>query len=506
VREHSRNHSGQRPIMRFALSVATLLSLPCCTPTRQSAPQGQQRTSDATLRELFDSAHWPLLRPGVQAAGFSSYDRSGGNDDGFQGTYSKLRIEDGNSVIAEMAGPGVIQRIWTTHSQMESDGLLGRMGEHIRIYIDGNLALDVPFETLFDDSLARFPKPVAGAGLGGFYSYVPIPYSKSCKVVIDGLAVRFYQINYSTFPNAQGLRPFSSTLTADQRGDLSKAVQRWSDPLSITRGDEVETFTTVIDQGVLESSVGSSDPSPSLVLGVTFEGELGDADIEVQGTGDDSAAVRLPLTMFFGAGINSGPYASLLMGNQDNFHYNLLPFYSHGPFSYTIRSTGGVKGTLRAYAITIGDVPANAGRLSAQLNHSPSTTLGTPHILLQAEGSGHYIGTYAVTQGPEGLPSWLEGDDVWTLDGALRIHGTGTEDYFNGGWYAVENRLDHPGAFPTHGFPDYGATDGQMRAAAYRWHVADPVPFSTSIKAEIERGDQNRAMADYRSLGWYYAR
>ena len=37
----------------------------------------------------------------------------GGNDDGFAGTYSFLRKEGDKLVIAEMEGPGVINRIWT---------------------------------------------------------------------------------------------------------------------------------------------------------------------------------------------------------------------------------------------------------------------------------------------------------------------------------------------------------------------------------------------------------
>ena len=37
-----------------------------------------------------------------QSIMFSSYDRTGGNDDGFNGTYSKLRVENGNNILAEV--------------------------------------------------------------------------------------------------------------------------------------------------------------------------------------------------------------------------------------------------------------------------------------------------------------------------------------------------------------------------------------------------------------------
>ena len=96
-----------------------------------------------------------------------------------------------------------------------------------------------------------------------------------------------------------------------------------------------------------------------------------------------------------------------------------------------------------------------------------------------------------MTEGKAKLPFWLEGDDRFTIDGQLAIHGTGSEDYFNCGWYALEGRLDRPAAYPLHGFPVYRNRDGTWQAAAYRWHLADPVTFSRSIDAGIEHGGEN---------------
>ena len=91
------------------------------------------------------------------------------------------------------------------HSEYGVPGLLGRKGEHIRIYLDGNKkpALDVPLEDIFHGKLEGFPKPLADEALGGHYCYVPIPYRKSCKVMVDGTAVKFVQIGYRTFPTTR---------------------------------------------------------------------------------------------------------------------------------------------------------------------------------------------------------------------------------------------------------------------------------------------------------------
>ena len=54
-------------------------------------------------------ADYPRLRYDVQAHYVSSYDRTGGNDDGFDGTYSALYVdESGEHVIFDVKGPATL--------------------------------------------------------------------------------------------------------------------------------------------------------------------------------------------------------------------------------------------------------------------------------------------------------------------------------------------------------------------------------------------------------------
>lgn len=470
-----------------------------------------------SLQELYDDTLLPRLRPGVKAASFSSYDRTGGNNDGFSGTYSKLREEDGNSVIAEMAGPGCIYRFWTTHSIGETPGLLERKGEHIRIYLDGSdtPSLDVPLESLFDNSLGRFPHPLAGQGIGGFYSYIPIPYEKSCKVVLEGPGVRFYQLNYVTFPSAVGVKSFQMELTGEERDMLQKAVVRWSDPLGDLKriGNATEVPVIHLPAGkdyTLFSHTLKTD-EPMMVYGLTLEdidpAALRRSEIEITCSDTPAASVRLPLTFFFGQAFNAKPFASLLFGRLENLCYNRVPFVYTGECTVRLHGILPVEGKMKIFQAPLSGPVEEYGVLGAQYHESLPTIPAVLHPLLQATGKGHVVGTYMVTEGPHGLPFWLEGDDRWTIDDALRIHGTGSEDYFNCGWYALEGRLNGPAALPSHGFPVYGVTKNTMRAAAFRWHYSDCVPFDTSIDFGIEHGEVNRHIAEYRSVTfWYTAR
>ena len=91
-----------------------------------------------------------------------------------------------------------------------------------------------------------------------------------------------------------------------------------------------------------------------------------------------------------------------------------------------------------------------------------------------------------MTEAKGKLPVRLEGDDRFTVDGRQAILGTGIEDYFNCGWFAVPGRLDRSATYPSYGFPSYRKDGDTYQAAAYRWHVADPVPYAQSIEAGLE--------------------
>jgi hypothetical protein len=172
----------------------------------------------------------------------------------------------------------------------------------------------------------------------------------------------------------------------------------------------------------------------------------------------------------------------------------------------TITAHPTLKGRLRIVTAALGEPAESMGYFHAVYNEDLPAQPDRYHVFAERQGAGHYMGTYLATRGAteRRLPLWLEGDDRFTVDGELVIHGTGSEDYFNCGWYAVEGRLNGPGSQPLHGFPVYGLAGDANQAAAYRWHVSDPVHYNRQLTAEIEHGADNRQEAEYRSAGFFY--
>src|SRR5690606_35204253 len=147
--------------------------------------------SGVGLRAITRLDELALPRPSVKIGAVTSHDPSGKNDDGFSGAHSYLRREGDGLVIADLAGPGVVYRIWTpTPTDDPVEFCFGG---------DASPRLVVPMRRLFVDGPAPFRPPLVGFGAGGYYSYVPLPYATSLKIVVRGARVQFYQVNFATY-------------------------------------------------------------------------------------------------------------------------------------------------------------------------------------------------------------------------------------------------------------------------------------------------------------------
>jgi hypothetical protein len=162
---------------------------------------------------------WDLMaamRPGSQARQFSSFDRTGGNNDGFDGTYSCLRTSDtGGCVIAERSGPGQIESMWFTRDY----GVMTKTGR-IKVELDGVVVLDAPLQDVVDGKLgAPFVWPLVGNGddtAGGSVIKVPMPYRQSMRITTQANPL-FYHVAYREFADADGVRTFDPS---DQAQDV----------------------------------------------------------------------------------------------------------------------------------------------------------------------------------------------------------------------------------------------------------------------------------------------
>jgi len=130
-------------------------------------------------------------------------------------------------------------------------------------------------------------------------------------------------------------------------------------------------------------------------------------------------------------------------------------------------------------------------------------------VLLDVAGEGQYVGCVLnIDVFDRQVNDWYgEGDDMIFIDGEAwppRLHGTGTEDYFNTAFCPTQEY-----SAPYHGITVYSGSDDWPwggKNSMYRFHVEDPIRFRESIRVTIETGHDNALANDYSSTAYWYQR
>jgi hypothetical protein len=203
--------------------------------------------------------------------------------------------------------------------------------------------------------------------------------------------------------------------------------------------------------------------------------------------GNEEPSVEAPLGDFFAVGhglvrtVDSVPVQVSSNGRAYNCYWP-MPFRRSARITMTNDSEQRVR-ALFWYIdwVKVQRLPGDLGYFHAQYRQEYPCQSGQDYLILDTKGKGHYVGTVLSVQASQ--PSWFgEGDDRFFVDGEEEpsLRGTGTEDYFCDAWGFREFN---------HGF--YGVTlwEGFRvgdRGTAYRWHIADPVPFQRSLQVTIE--------------------
>ncbi|HOX87346.1 MAG TPA: DUF2961 domain-containing protein [bacterium] len=220
--------------------------------------------------------------------------------------------------------------------------------------------------------------------------------------------------------------------------------------------------------------------------------------------GEAQPSVEVPVGDFFGTGFGYHQTVSEYVGMTSGGYYCYFPMPFRKSARLEVENQTGRE--VYAFYYHIGwqrlddPLPDDTAYFHAFWRRDSRTDYPQNYTVLEAKGSGHFVGLNMSMQGLRGNFWYLEGDEMVTVDGESQpsIYGTGTEDYFTSGWYF--NR----GEFfaPYHGL--IVKDDSLARIAAYRLHIKDPIPFRSSLLFTIEHGHGNEEIADFSSTAYWY--
>jgi len=464
------------------------------------------------IQELYRLDRLGVLKESIKVASVSSYDRTGGNNDGFGGQYSYVRKEKGGLVLADLKGPGIIYRIWTP---TPTDDML-------EFYFDGESqpSIQVRFRELFLGKHPDFIRPLVGYGAGGFYSYVPLTYEKSCKVFIRAERVQFYQINYATYPEGTAIVS-SPKQPADEYGyhleKAGKLLESYGTDISsysVPAGGRIERFNSKVRLKDREAVKIFDIDHPGRIVGIRISPSEALVDkqrrivLRAYWDGNDEPAILSPAGDFFGYAWGKPAIKSLLVGTADgvNYCYFPMPFDKSARIELLSDRRLDTDTELEAEVLFVPVVRRkNEGRFYAIWRRENPTTKGKPFTFVETAGQGHIVGLIQQSQGFEsGNTYFFEGDDQTTIDGELVIHGTGSEDLYNGGWYDVTGRWDSKRSFPLSGCLGYKKHLG--RTGGYRFFLGDTYSYRKSVLQTIEHAPTgNDLLNDYCAVTFLYS-
>ena len=494
-----------RTLSPYMRCLVVAMGLVACGPSSVAI-----RSDDAPigLSELTRLDLLPRFKRSVRVGSFSSYDRTGGNDDGFSGAYSFVRKDDEGLVLAELDGPGAIYRIWTP---TPTDDVFA-------FYFDGETEprLEIPFRQLFTGEREPFVSPVVGHGAGGFYCYLPIPFERSIKIVARAESIQFYQMNYAIYQEDADVTTFDGYDSPEAREQLAAAAALFGSAgdnisaMTAPPGSTVRTEMRSLSLAAGETATLFETGEPGRIVGLrlgpasAFAGKERDVVVRMYWDDDPEPAVVSPVGDLFGYSWGDPAMRSIVAGTarDTNYLYLPMPFDRSARIELVSERAIDVRGE-----IDWTNVPraSNEGRFYALWRRENPTTIGEPFTFIDTEGRGHIVGAVLQAQGFEPAQTgFFEGDDQATLDGVLAIHGTGSEDFFNGGWYNVTGRWMSRVSLPLSGCLDYKNPLG--RSAGYRFMLTDAYAYEESARLTMEHAPTENSFAtDYAAVTYLYS-
>ncbi|MEW6741331.1 MAG: glycoside hydrolase family 172 protein [Planctomycetota bacterium] len=479
----------------------------------------QEGTRDIAYSDLVErmiDLRWLATEPleGERGYQFSSYDRAShagkGNADAWYGNrdhgqFLREEASDGQTyhVMADCKGPGVVTRIWSANPQ----GAL-------RFFVDGDLALEIPFTELCSGAKDPFRAPLCGEHSRGWNCYVPIPFQDHLKILATDNNF-YYHVNILQFPQGTRVPSFSTALLQENADALTKVARilerRELYPL-LKPEQGLRSLWVSLGPGPGQKAfpLVPATNGPGILRRIALKPKVADLrrflrEARLVVKADGFVTVDCPFGDFFGVAPDFTPYAAHPLGvTQDGTGYCHFPM----PFAKGLEISLVNEGTQEIeiegdFLFEPGDVSHLPLRFHADwhvVTELP-TQPRSDFVILDTQGKGRFVGCALTIANPV-RNWWGEGDEHFYVDGEdfPSTFGTGTEDYFGYAWccpdlfqhpYHNQPRCDGPG--------NYGYT------SVNRFHILDQVPFLRSFRFDLEVWHWADCKIDMATTAYWYA-
>jgi len=481
---------------------------------------------------------WPYQRIGVRAYMRSTYDRKGGNERA-DASHFLYQLADDDNVTLDVQGPGILYFVRYNHWHgspwhYNVDGV-----DHIvRETSTADPLHPAPDSVFLPERL--FPNPLAWTWAqtkGADLSWLPIGFLKSFRM---GYSRTFYGTGYYIYHHfvdgARLSRPITAWdgVTAPDQDVLDLLNRSGSDLAPQPGSGGVREQSGQIDlpaQGSIPLWNYSRGPTMIRALEFSIRREhalaFSRARLRVTWDGRSTSSIDVPIALFYGAGIlyNRDNREYLVKGFPMVIRYAgdriMLSCYFPMPFFRSARIEIGGTGQTAISDVQwkvrwapFKDPPNQVGYFHATYHDHPSPELGQDLVLLDTratEGGGDWSGQFVGTSfifSHDAVLNTLEGDPRFFFDDSQtpQAQGTGTEEWGGGGdyWGGLNMTLPFAGhPVGARSAKEAASADDKVESA-YRFLLADLMPFGKNALIRLEHGGTNESTEHYETVTYWY--
>lgn len=480
---------------------------------------------------------WPSLRLGMRAYMRSTYDRGGGNDTADASHF--LRLEGDQGIPLDVAGPGVLvfarANYWhgsPWHYVVDGSDTVARESNTAPSPPPGDQNPTFLPPEIFPPPLALTWQTTMGADL----MMVPMPFARDLKIGYGHTHFGTGYFIYDAFPvGAKNLSPPTPTWDGHTPPDpeVVALLRRAGQDIAPTGADvttregEVALAATTDAVTVLDAAGPATVRALRFTVPAANALAFGRARLRITWDGRASPSIDAPVALFFGAGTLYNRSGSEFLvralpvnvrffgGNVALSVYFPMPFFrsAHVELVAQGEAVARVAWQARTQPFT---GPTNwAGYFHATYVDHTAPAAGRDLVLLdttKTEGGGdtcgNFVGTSFVFSDAASLGT-LEGDPRFFFDDSQtpQGQGTGTEEWGGGGGYWNTGQsstlplFGHPTGAP--GVASAKNAEDKIESA-YRFLLADLMPFGKNARIQLEHGGENESQEHYRSVAYWY--
>ena len=476
---------------------------------------------------------WPQQRAGVRAYMRSTYDRTGGNE-GADASHFLYQSANDLNVALDVQGPGILYFARYNHWH----------GSPWHYVVDG-VDYEVRETSTADPAHPAsnsvflpgnaFPNPLNwtwSMTKGADLMWTPISFERSFQMAYSrthyGTGYYIYHQFVEGIPLSHPIRSWSTNM-APERSVLDLIGRAGTD--IAPKGTSERAGTWTIEKGS-RSSIEISG-APAVVRAIEFSVpranalEFGRARLRIFWDGRIDASVDAPVALFFGSGTlyNRDDREFLVKSFPMNIRYDEeraylscyfpMPFFKSARFEMLAGGSSSIPDVrYRIRMVPNRTAPIHSTYFHATYRDFPTPAPGEDLVLLDTremegarEWSGHFVGNSWIFSDRANLAT-LEGDPRFFFDDSLtpQAQGTGTEEWGGGGDYWGGQNMTLPFA----GHPVGARNEKEARnsedkiESAYRFLLADLMPFGRNAVIRLEHGGENQSTEHYQAVTYWY--